>query len=894
MADYFPLLLAALSHGDAPPSPASDAPAIYHRLHKAWAAPCGVADLSVLLRHVLRHESERQGGGVQFLTLPLAHRSAAGLAATAHLFGLGATPQEQTGKLRLHARPWYPQWLGQVEETGKSFEAAAFAEEPRRLVANAEGDPFLSAFGRQTYLSAGQKAAVRAVLTMPPGATLLVNLPTGGGKSLCAQVLATNGFVGEESGGLTVVVVPTVALCLDQARAMRELGLVPHECAYYSGMDETERKALWGRTADGSQRILFTSPESLTQSLRPALYIAARRGALRALVIDEAHIVEQWGDEFRPAFQELAGLRRGLMREAAQGAPHAPRLRTLLLSATLTPSAVDTLTGLFGQPGPVTMASAVQLRPEPALWLAPCQAGDLERARKLQEARVLDAIRHLPRPLILYTTRVDDAKRWKKRLSDEGFSRLDAMTGETPAARREQIIQRWSRAELDIVVATSAFGLGIDQSDVRSVVHACVPETLDRYYQEVGRGGRDGNASLGLMIYTEVANLSFHRKEKDDLILGRGIGKKRIISVDLGLNRWKRIFDTNEPLGDSLFRVALDVSPGLNKRYIDMHNTKNTAWNARTLTLMSRAGLIELDDEPPREPKTASAVGIGEVGAADTLSKLAPSAARDEKFPVSRVVRLLDPDRHSDEARWHELVEPARVRTASAVRVGWKGMLELLRARRCTSEVFSAAYNVSSRVGLNDASATVAPSCGGCPFCRAHNIAPFTHPAVPARWVWPPQLEVRPSLRALMGNSQLLVIFYNDRAEEKDLLPSFRTLLRWMVAEGIACLAASPEQQRSLVASETALLRSRPIFLAPHDRPGEWPRVPTLLFQPPDEELRHYNVWLRRHDQPRNYEPLVALLPERARHPERPDRSLREMVNFPQMSLTEWQSRTGQ
>src|SRR5690606_13033417 len=101
---------------------------------------------------------------------------------------------------------------------------------------------------------------------------------------------------------------------------------------------------------------------------------------------------------------------------------------------------------------------------------------------EIRAVRVSEALRHLPRPLVLYATRRQDVAAWGERLLDEGYRRYETLTGEDTAAHRDAVLKGWRQRRLDIVVATSAFGLGVDQGDVRAVVHACLPESLDRYY----------------------------------------------------------------------------------------------------------------------------------------------------------------------------------------------------------------------------------------------------------------------------------------------------------------------------------------------------------------------------------------------------------------------------
>lgn len=427
------------------------------------------------------------------------------------------------------------------------------------------------------YRSIGQREAIRAVLTAPDNSTLVINLPTGAGKSLCAQLPAL--LNSRNNNGVSVVVVPTTALAIDQERALKPF--VHHATAYYS--DDTvegkeRREGIRDRIRAGTQRIIFTSPESLMDSLASALYEAAKRGILRYFIIDEAHMVEQWGDDFRPAFQEIPGLRRDLLRLNS--------FTTLLLTGTLTESCLDTLETLFGKD--LQVISAVQLRPEPAYWFKRCES---EEVRK---QRLLEAVYHLPRPLIIYGTKVKDVENCKRELTCAGFKRCDLMTGKSTPQQREQLIEKWREGKIDIVVATSAFGLGIDQSDVRAVIHICIPETIDRFYQEVGRGGRDGKACMSLTLYTT-----------EDFNIARGLNEKSTITIERGLQRWQSMFAKKEPLKDGKCSVPIDNAPSWLEGDIDMQSDQNRAWNIRTLTLMNRANLIEIDSEEPPQKKNS-------------------------------------------------------------------------------------------------------------------------------------------------------------------------------------------------------------------------------------------------------------------------------------------------
>ena len=603
------------------------------RLARAWRdRSTPVADFGPLIRQVLRQATERQSGNPQFLFVPLDKTLETMWPEPGQWATWGVQAKSVGGSLRLSAEVWHPTWLEGAKEV--SPERAAFRGDVRRMQEQVAGDPFLAGLGRETYLSAGQKEGVRAILSAPPGATLVVNLPTGSGKSLCAHILSCVPFGDATTeNGVTIIVVPTTALAQDQERTLRKALNSTEDFAYYGGPDEatSERnRNLWKRLHNGSQKVLFTSPESLMLGLRPALYEAARRGYLRALVIDEAHIVEQWGDEFRSAFQEIAGLRRALLRESPD-----PKFRTLLLSATLTASSFGTLQTLFGEPGPCRMVSAVQLRPEPEWWIARCDS------TTQQQERVLESLHYLPRPLIVYTTQVSAAQAWEKHLKQQGHKRLRVMTGKTPNRERDRIIGLWADGALDIVVATSAFGLGIDQGEVRAVVHACVPESLDRLYQEVGRGGRDGRASMSLMIYT-------HRQEwfdrQDDYHVARRMNNRSIITVNKGFPRWQRMFDHKKRLNTPphpRYEMPIDIAPGVDQRTIGMISEANEDWNARTLTLMARSGLIELDDEPPVKHETPIA-DADVVSEEEMLSDRVVDEEALQDVTSRRVVRIRD------------------------------------------------------------------------------------------------------------------------------------------------------------------------------------------------------------------------------------------------------------
>lgn len=624
------------------------------------------ADLLPLVRQCLLRESAQQGHQFK-LRVPANPSWPSAEAWTAH--GVQTLAAADGKSYLLTAQPWSPDWLDSTDD-GAFHDA--YSERLVRTSGQCPADPFITdATGFTHYSSPGQREAVRASFLIPPGETLLVNLPTGSGKSLVGQAGA---LVHKEAGHLTVFVVPTVALAIDQEHAMLKYFRqadpmhVPWPLAWYGDLSKEGRAEIRKRLRNGTQRILFTSPEALNTSLLGAVTDAAHAGMLRYLVIDEAHLVTQWGDEFRPTFQALAGLRNNLLASA----PHS--FRTLLLSATFSEETVETLAHLFGPAERVQMVAAVHLRPEPQYWFyrATCRAD--------KHMRVLEALRHAPRPFILYVTKREDVREWDAVLrSKAGIRRIACFDGGTPARQRLEIIDNWRKNRLDGIIATSAFGVGIDKADVRTIVHATIPETLDRFYQEVGRGGRDGRAAVSLLVFDDT-----------DWVLPAQMSQPKLVTEEMGFTRWRAMYQSREPAGEEdLYLINIDaVRDGL-----PGGNEYNVDWNMRTLILMARAGMISLDVEPNQDPD--------EEGDGFGSSRLAAKA----KIRV----RILD-NGHLLPSVWEQHVTSARDKTKSAAQKNFSLMQRLLNGKTEVGGALGELY----RIRLPQWPVGVTQVCGGC------------------------------------------------------------------------------------------------------------------------------------------------------------------------------------
>lgn len=570
-------------------------------------------------------------------------------------------------------------------------EWAVYRREQRRFLLKPNIDVALSKALKSGsfahYNGLGQQAAVRTTLTSPEDSTLFINLPTGCGKTLVAQAL----ILFSPSHKLNLIVVPTVGLAIEQADRIKELlaqtGL-DHGGAYawYGNQNSDERRSLLEKIKAGTQRVLFCSPEAVTGSLSPHLFQLAENGQIGSLVIDEAHLVDAWGAEFRPEFQMLAPLAQSLQRVSSTG------FRKVLMSATFNPDTLDTLKNLFG----VGSQEAIEingsfLRPEPSYELVRAES------REEHQKRVLEALWRMPRPLILYATKVEDAEFWYRLLKSQNFQRVGLFHGETTTQQREWLIGAWREGKLDVMVATSAFGVGMNKSDVRSVLHAAVPENLDRYYQESGRGGRDGNASLATMIYYPA-----------QLDVAQSLSTSKLITSELGLVRWNGMLRHAHQSDDGYWTVSLaTLHPNL-----DRNSKRNRSWNWRTLLLMRRAGLIDIHlraFEPP-------ALHDGEEWSSESYQERLEVSYREYTENID--VEILE-DGHNEEGLWSQVVDPRRDREKEAQRRAFKALEAwITNPRMKLCEQLSNFYTHDG----------IAPelACGGCPGCRFDSLGPLT------------------------------------------------------------------------------------------------------------------------------------------------------------------------
>ena len=303
------------------------------------------------------------------------------------------------------------------------------------------------------------------------GRSVLAVLPTGAGKSLCFQLPALM------TAGLTLVVSPLISLMQDQVGALRRRGIA---AAYLNSLlSADQRRLILDGAVSGCVSILYCAPERLAALVRP-LSRAGREVAL--LAVDEAHCIVEWGNEFRPVYRRLDRFRYLL------GDPV-----TIALTGSATPGTRAEILQVLGIPHAETVLTSFD---------RPNLVFQVEHVRDDRErfARVRELVRVAEGSSIVYTPTRRLTELVTRALLRMGVRAAPYHAGLTPSMRR-RVLRAFLSGQAPIVVATSAFGMGIDKADVRRVVHWGPPRTLEGYYQEAGRAGRDGRRSECVLVW---------------------------------------------------------------------------------------------------------------------------------------------------------------------------------------------------------------------------------------------------------------------------------------------------------------------------------------------------------------------------------------------------------
>jgi len=338
------------------------------------------------------------------------------------------------------------------------------------LTTGKQPDDLLAQLGFESW-RVGQREAVEAALA---GRDSLIVMPTGGGKSLCYQL---PGLATED---LTIVVSPLIALMNDQWRRLTAAG---HPVAMISsGMSAEAARAALDQVRDGTARIVYCSPERFASNFFLDA-IAQRRIDLMA--VDEAHCVSEWGHDFRPDYLRLPEVAERLGRPPV-----------MACTATATKAVAAEIVSRFGLREPLQVRSGFD-RPNLSFDVVGLEGkGSKARRLALLEAGLADPEN---RPAIVYCGTRRDTDEVAEALRGGGRRALAYHAG-MEAEERTRTQQRFMEGEAEVIVATNAFGMGVDKADVRSVWHMAIPTSLEAYYQEAGRGGRDGLPAKAVLL----------------------------------------------------------------------------------------------------------------------------------------------------------------------------------------------------------------------------------------------------------------------------------------------------------------------------------------------------------------------------------------------------------
>lgn len=531
----------------------------------------------------------------------------------------------------------------------------------RRKSENPVGDFRLKNMtGYLSYSSYAQKLIVRAMENQIDGTTILATMQTGGGKSLPGQFVSLY-----EEKGTTIVVVPTIALSIDQSSSAKKYFNDGRKVrAYYDGISNEEKLNIFEELINGQVALLYLSPESvLNGAFHDVILKSAERGVVKRLIIDEAHIVSEWGEFFRTEFQFLSIFRKKLLKVTDR------KLKTVLLSATVTDKTENDLKFLFSEGSNFIQIRGESLRNEITYYKTRCLN------ENIREKRVLEILPYLPRPLIIYVPVIEKANKFYDLLVENGYNRVRQFTSDTSSEDRRSILDAWGEDRIDIIIATSAFGMGVDKREVRAVLHTFIPENLDRFYQEVGRGGRDGYTSLSIVLTS--------LKEDEDYI--KFFTRSKVLSVEKIIERWETIlYEHREQISGDEFWITVESAPERLKETSIKTGKLNIAWNEYVILFLFRHKIIDILDVKLDSETNNRIINI----------------------------KLIELELVNDLQKLRRYLEPIRTLERASVDKEIHYVRSMItNDDKCWAKYFRKIYTLTDR------------TCNGCPVCRTNNCS---------------------------------------------------------------------------------------------------------------------------------------------------------------------------
>ena len=408
-------------------------------------------------------------------------------------------------------------------------------------------------------------------------------MPTGGGKSITFQVPAL------AKEGTCLVVSPLIALMKDQVQHLVERGIRAQ--AIYSGMSRQEIIVALENCVLGNVKLLYVSPERLASDLFLKKLSHMR---ISFITVDEAHCISQWGYDFRPSYLQIAQLRHFLVK---RGKPKPP---ILALTATATPKVIGDIQDKleFEQKNVFRMSFERKN-------LAYVVRAVGEEKKQLETLHILNSVEG---SAIVYTRNRKGSKEIAKFLNENGISASFFHAGLDHAVR-DQRQQQWQTGETRVICATNAFGMGIDKANVRIVIHIDCPDSIEAYFQEAGRAGRDGQKAYAVLLYDEIKDTTklrhrikesfppkeFIKKVYEDLAsffqIGAGSGKG--YTFNFSIEKFCFLFKHFPTQTDGALKLLMQAGY--------LHYETNPDSKARLMFLIERDDLYRLKDTSPNE-----------------------------------------------------------------------------------------------------------------------------------------------------------------------------------------------------------------------------------------------------------------------------------------------------
>lgn len=402
-------------------------------------------------------------------------------------------------------------------------------------------------------------------------------MPTGGGKSITFQVPAM------AKDGLCIVITPLIALMKDQVRNLRDRGI--KAIAIYSGMTREEIIIALENCIFGNYKFLYISPERLDTEI---FRIKLRSMKVSMITVDESHCISQWGYDFRPAYLKISEIRNLL-----------PDVPVLALTATATPEVVKDIQQRLAFKEENVFRMSFERK----------NLAYIVRRTESKQEELLHILKHVEGSAIVYAHNRKRTKEYAQLLNEKGITATFYHAGLSNDTK-DQRQKAWVKGETRVMVATNAFGMGIDKPDVRLVVHVDTPDSPEAYFQEAGRGGRDGKKAYAVLLYSKSDRATLKKRiadtfpEKDyirtvyehlnyyyQMAMGDGLGCTREFNIDEFCRNFKH------------FPIQVDSALKILTRAGYLEYTDEQDNNSRLMFTLTKEELYRIHETSPETEK---------------------------------------------------------------------------------------------------------------------------------------------------------------------------------------------------------------------------------------------------------------------------------------------------